>query len=155
MLSSDRAILTSFILLPLAGHENGRRAADIIRTAPFAFGKVLSRYGQYDRLKQARIVSNSCIRLVREGLLREVCRRKHIFQIPYRIYIPGRPESIEYMSPVYNLTEAGFVQALSCADCRKLPELRIKARKKKRRRDRGPYQIDPYDAAREFLRVIE
>jgi predicted amidohydrolase len=154
VLKSDRAIMASFILLPLAKHENGRRAAEIIRTSPFAFDKVLRNYGSFDRLKMARIISNSCIRLTREGLLAEVGRRVHTFQIPYRFYIPGRPESVEYLSPVYNLTEAGAIQALACMDCRKLPELRAKTRKKKRR-NRNPYKIDAYEAAREFLRVIE
>jgi hypothetical protein len=154
VLRSDKAILASFILLPLARHENGRRAAEIVRTAPYAFTNLCF---TNDRLKLAQIVTNSCMRMAREGLLREVGRRTHEFHIPYKWFIPGRPLTKVYESPVYNLTEAGMMRALSCADFGKLPELRTKTRKKKRkyRNTSNPYQNDSFDVSKTFLRMIE
>lgn len=153
MLRSDRAIIVSFILLPLALHQKGRRAAEIVRASPYAFIKAIG--GNSDRLALARIIHNSCVRLVREGLLEEVGRVPYSFRIPYKYYIAGRPEFSHYLSPVYNLTEAGFIQALACADCTQLPDLRKKERKKRRRKDKNPYQIDVYEVAKVFIKLLE
>jgi hypothetical protein len=138
----------SFILLPLAPHEKGRRAAEIVRTSPFAFKKVL--YGiSLDRLKMAVKVSNVCRRLMKKGLLEEVDRVWHTYDPdPFGI------AEIIYLSPRYRPTEAGFSLVLSL-DWSILPDLRAPRKKKRRRSDKNPYAIDPYGAAMKFLRVIE
>lgn len=153
MLRSDKVILASFFLLPLARNQNGRRAAEIVATCPYAFAKLCY---TSDRLKMARIVSNSCKRMVREGLLIEVGRRPHIFVIPYKWFVGDRPWAVEYESPAYNLTEAGAVRALSLGDLSKLPSLRIPSKNRKRRKNRSnPYQDDAYVVAQSLLKLIK
>jgi hypothetical protein len=148
MIRRDRAILMSFILLPLAPHEKGRRAAEIVRTSYYAFSK-LGYSGSWDRLKLACRVSNDCRRLVKIGLLEESGRVWHTYDPdPYGI------AEIIYLSPKYRPTEAGFSLALSL-DWSRLPDLCAPRKKKRRRSDKNPYAIDPYDAAMTFLGVID
>jgi hypothetical protein len=148
MIRRERAILMSFILLPLAPHEKGRRAAEIVRTSHYAFRK-LGYSGSWDRLKLACRVSNDCRRLVKMGFLEEAGRVWHTYDPdPYGI------AEIVYLSPQYRPTEAGFSLALSM-NWSILPDLRAPKKKKRRRADKNPYTIEPYDAARAFIRSIE
>jgi hypothetical protein len=148
----ERAILASFILLPLKAHEKGRRAAEIVRTSPFAFAST-SPFTN-DRLKLAQSVSICCRRLVKKGLMQEVGRVEHKFELDLRSHPRGKVTRV-YGAPQYFPSEAGFCLALSW-NWHRMPDLRAKPRKKKSAQARNPYEAESsYAAARAFLRSIE
>jgi hypothetical protein len=137
----------SFLLVPLTRHERGRRAAEIIRTSPWAFFKIAGGGYHMDRLRLAIKVSNDCRRLVKLGYLREAGRVEHRFEREVRNHPRGCVTNV-YDSPQYVLTESGFCQVLSW-DWSKLPDLRTK--KRKSAASKNPFAVEPYIAAKSFI----
>jgi hypothetical protein len=138
----------SFVLMPLARHENGRRAAEIVRTCPAGFMKI-ALPGEWDRLKLAIKASNTCRKMVKSGVLEEVGRVWHTYDPD-----PQGNAELVYLSPRYRPTESGIAIALGMP-WEQLPDLRTPKKKKRKRADKNPFVLEAWEAAREFIRLIE
>jgi hypothetical protein len=140
----ERAILVSFVFLPLERHEKGRRAAEIVRTVPHAFHSL---YYPSDRLNTVVRVSNSCRSLVKKGYLQVVGRVSHRFErLVY--HHPRGMETTLYASPRYALTESGFSLVLSW-NWKHLPLVG------KRKKGKSPFSDNIGEITKAFYRVLD
>jgi hypothetical protein len=148
MTKLERAVLASFILLPLPANQKGRRAGQIFRCTSHSFRRCIRSYP--DPLYLVYVISTCCRKLVKLGLLERVGTVPHTFTVPAKQY---RDEPIvrNYESPIYRPTESGFAQALSFCDHTKLAHLRIMGKHRKQ----NPYRLALRDVATTFLHSIE
>jgi hypothetical protein len=128
----EAAVLAAFIFLPPSKGQLGYRAADIVVLSPLSFRHI---YGVSPHARPQWItkVTSTCKSLVKNGLLYSpgtVTRKTSDWK--------GNP--VEYQSPVFQLTEAGYVHALSLVKVDTMPHTKniVTHVKRAYRTDAGP-----------------
>lgn len=154
MSAVEKAVLGTFLLNPMDELCKGRQAVEIVRCAPHAFHRIKS---GCNRLLLTLIVAQTCRTLVQRGYLEKSGTVRRRFTLPYPS-VAAEAITRPYDSPIFRLTESGFMQMLNVCRFEDLPPLLLNPKSKRPRKPRTVFEMlygnDAYHVSTAFLTAL-